>query len=266
MKKLEGKVAVVTGAARGIGRSYALRLAQLGAHVGIIDVDLKSYQHFEKEHIGEQYETVVDELLEHDVKAIGVEADVSNEAAVQAAFNKIVTHLGEVDILVANAGGGTGAILENKASEIDLEQLKIVYERNFVGTVNCVKAVAGGMKKKNYGKIVTVSSVTGLQATEGGTYSHYGSTKAAIVSYTKYLAQDLGPYNITVNAIAPGYIATGRLIEQFEKAGAETYTNQTALKRFGTPEDCANVIEFLTTDLSDYVTGSVIDVTGGITK
>lgn len=266
MGKLTGKVAVVTGAARGIGRAYALKLAKLGADVGVIDINLKSYQQFAGESIGEQYETVVDELKALGVKAFGMEADISNQEQVQFAFQKIAENLGEVDILVANAGGGSGSILGNKASEMEPEQLQIVLERNLFGTIHSVAAVAPGMKKKGYGKIVTVTSVTGLQANPDGTYSHYAATKAAIVNYTKYLAQDLGSYNITVNAIAPGYIGTGRLIEQFEQAGVENYTNQTALKRLGTPDDCANVIEFLTTDLSDYVTGSVIDVTGGVIR
>ncbi|GMX61115.1 3-oxoacyl-[acyl-carrier-protein] reductase [Paenibacillus elgii] len=266
MGKLSGKVAIVTGAARGIGRSYALRLAELGADVGVIDIDLKSYLHFEKEKIGEKYESVVDEIKELGVKSFGVEADISEQDQVQTAINKIVGHLGEVDILVANAGGGSGPISGNAASEMDLEQLETVMKRNLNGTIYSVKAVVPGMKKKGYGKIVTVTSIAGLQSTYKGTYSHYGVTKAAIVSYTKYLAQDLGPYNITVNAIAPGYIGTGRLIEQFEREGVENYTNQTALKRLGTPEDCANVIEFLTTNLSDYVTGTTIHVTGGVVK
>jgi 3-oxoacyl-[acyl-carrier protein] reductase len=266
MGKLAGKVALVTGAARGIGRMYALRLAKLGADVGVIDIDLQSYRHFEKEKIGDNYQTVVDEIRELGVKAIGVEADISNQEQVEMAVKKIVENLGEIDILVANAGGGSGLLVENAASEVDSEQLKMVMERNLYGTIYSVKAVAPAMKKKGYGKIVTMASVAGLKSNDEGTYSHYGATKAAIVSYTKYLAQDLGPYNITVNAIAPGYIATGRLIELFEREGVENFTSQTALKRLGTPEDCANVLEFLTTDLSDYVTGSVIDLTGGIMK
>lgn len=266
MGKLTGKIAVVTGAARGLGRAYALKLAKLGADVGVIDINLKSYQQFEGEYIGEQYETVVDELKELGVKAFGVQADITKQNQVQNAFQKITENLGEVDILVANAGGGTGPLSGNKASEMETEQLQIVLERNLFGTIHSVEAVAAGMKKQGYGKIVTVTSVTGLQAQPGGNYSHYAATKAAIVNYTKYLAQDLGPYNITVNAIAPGYIGTGRLTEQFEKAGVETYADQTALKRLGNPEDCAAVIEFLTTYQSDYVTGTVIDVTGGLLK
>ncbi|WP_066292378.1 SDR family NAD(P)-dependent oxidoreductase [Bacillus sp. FJAT-29937] len=266
MGKLSGKVALVTGAARGIGRTYALRLAQLGADVGVIDIDLQSYKHYEKEKIGEKYETVVDEIKEFGVKSFGIEADISNQEQVENAIKAIVENIGEIDILVANAGGGLGALTENKASEVDPEQLKTVLERNFYGTVYSVKAVAPSMKKKGYGKIVTMSSLAGLKSTDMGSYSHYGASKAAIISYTKYLAQELGPFNITVNSIAPGFIGTGRLMEFFEGEGIENFTNQTALKRLGTPEDCANVLEFLTTNLSDYVTGSVIDVTGGVIK
>lgn len=264
MRRLEGKVAIVTGAARGIGREYALRLASLGANVGIIDIDLKAYQHFEREQLSGDFETVVDEIKSFGVNSIGVEADISNELEVVNAVNKIRAEIGDIDILIANAGGGSGDITENAASSIDSAQLKVVMERNLYGTIYSVKAVASDMKKRNYGKIITVTSVAGIKANDSGTYSHYGAAKAAIINYTKYLAQDLGPYNITVNAIAPGYIGTGRLMEQFEKVGVDSYANQTALKRLGTPQDCANVIEFLATELSDYVTGSVIDVTGGL--
>lgn len=153
---------------------------------------------------------------------------------------------------------------ENTASTIDMDQLTLVMERNLHGTVHSVKGVVDSMKRRRSGKIVTVTSVTGMQANPEGSYAHYGASKAAIINYTKFLAKELGPYNINVNAIAPGYIATGRLIEQFEMAGMERFTDETALRRLGTPEDCANVIEFLTTNLSDYVTGAVIDVTGGL--
>lgn len=264
-KKLKGKVALVTGAARGLGREYALRLAQLGADVGIVDINLHAHEDFKGEQLAEQYETVVDEIKEIGVRTIGAEADISNQAQVNEAIQKVKNELGEIDILIANAGGGLGKITDNRASEIDVEQLNIVMNRNFFGTIYSVKAVVDSMKKRQTGKIITVSSVAGLRANDNtGSYSHYAAAKAGIVSYTKNLAQDIGAYNVTANVIAPGYIATGRLSEQFEQSGANEMKNETALKRFGTPADCANVIEFLATDLSDYVTGTVIDVTGGL--
>jgi 3-oxoacyl-[acyl-carrier protein] reductase len=119
------------------------------------------------------------------------------------------------------------------------------------------------MKEKRRGKIVTVTSHTGQVAASGGAYAHYGVAKAGILHYTKLLAQDLGEYNINVNCISPGFIATGRMAQGFKTAGEEKFLEALALKRFGTPEDCANVVEFLTTDLSDYVTGTIVEVTGG---
>ena len=263
MGKLSGKVALITGAARGLGRAYAIRLAQLGADVGIIDIDLKSHLAFEQEAINNEFTTVVDELKSMGIHAYGVEADASNEQQIMNAVNEIAANLGSIDILVTNAGGGSGALHENKASVVDTDEMIKVMERNFYGTVYSVKAVQENMKKKGNGKIVTVTSLYGILANKEGSYSHYSASKAAIVSYTKNLAQELGPFNIQVNAIAPGFIGTGRLLEFFEKDGLEKYTDQTALKRLGTPEDCANVIEFLTTNMSDYVTGTVIDVSGG---
>jgi len=264
MNRLKGKVALVTGAARGLGREYALRLASLGADVGVIDINLMSHKEFEREKLDNKYETVVDVLKEFNINAYGVEVDISNEEEVKQAFNEIKNNLGEIDILVANAGGGTGLLTENLASSIDSEQLEIVMARNFYGTLYSVKNVVESMKQRRTGKIITVTSVAGLKANSEGNYAHYSAAKAAIVSFTKNLARELGEYNITANAIAPGYISTGRLSEQFEKAGAVEFKNQTALKRFGTPKECADVIEFLATDLSDYVTGTVIDVTGGL--
>lgn len=264
-KKLSGKVALITGAARGIGRDYALRLAQLGADVGVIDIDMRAHLEFAGEKLAEEFDTVIDELHAIGVRAIGVEADITDEIAVNQAIDKITNELGEVDILIANAGGGIGEITENRASEINIDHLKIVMNRNFYGTVYSVKGVIESMKRRKTGKIITVSSVTGLRANHlSGAYAHYAAAKATIVSYTKNLAQDVGAYNITANVIAPGYIATGRLSEQFEKTGAKTLREEVALQRFGTPKDCANVMEFLATDLSDYVTGTVIDVTGGL--
>lgn len=141
MGKLTGKTAVVTGAARGIGREYALRLASLGANIGVIDINLKSYQDFKNENIGDGFETVVEELSSLGVKAIGAEADITSEEEVISAFEKIQKELGSVDILIANAGGGTGTLDENTGSTVDKNQLELVMARNLYGTIYSVKAV-----------------------------------------------------------------------------------------------------------------------------
>lgn len=261
--RLDGKVALVTGAARGLGREYALRLAELGADVGIIDIDLKSYQQFEGEAKLLTAETTMDEVRALGRKSAGAEADITNREEVYAAVKKIEDELGPIDILVANAGGGMGAPDANKASELDWDMFKAVIERNFYGTVYTCNAIVPGMKKRGYGKVITVISVGGLVANSDGSYAHYASSKAAIKHYTMLLAQECGRYNVTCNCIAPGFIATGRLIENYKKAGEGTFLRNVAMKRFGTVEDCANVVEFLATDLSSYVNGAVIEVTGG---
>src|SRR5690606_19653571 len=125
-------------------------------------------------------------------------------------------------------------------------------------------AVAPIMKEQRSGKIVTVASYAGLVAGIGGGYAHYGAAKAAIAHYTRYLAQELGPYGINANCIAPGVIGTARILELMGSSNASNSASQEiALRRYGTPEDCARVVEFLVTELSDYVTGAVIPIDGG---
>ncbi len=266
MGKLSGKVALVTGGARGLGRAYALRLAELGADVGVIDINLHSYKDFAKEESALTADTVVEEIRAMGVKAAGAEADISNKEQVDAAVKKIADELGDIDICVCNAGGGSGEFWQNTASTLNFDEYHKIMGRNLDGMIYTVNAVAPMMKKNKYGKIVTVSSHNGIEIGHRGGYVHYATAKAAIRFYTLAASVDLGPYGITVNCIAPGYIATGRLMDQFVKAGVEKYTNHTSLKRLGTPEDCANVVEFLTTDLSDFVTGVTIAVTGGTTQ
>ena len=261
--RMDGKAAIVTGGARGLGRAYALRLASLGADVGIIDLDLKSYRQFEGEAKLLTAESTVDECKNLGVRSVGVEADITDKDSVFEAVRKIKEELGRIDVLICNAGGGMGAPDANKASEINWEQWDAVLNRNLYGTVYSCNAVAPIMKEQGSGKIITVISVGGLVANSDGSYAHYATAKAGIAHYTKLLAQELGRYNVTANAIAPGFIATGRLIENYKKAGEETFLRNVAMKRFGTTEECANVIEFLSTELSDYVNGAVIEVTGG---
>lgn len=263
MGKLSGKTVLITGGARGLGRAYALHLAGLGADIGIIDINLKSYEDFEAEKVLMTDDTVMDEVKALGVRSAGTVADVSDMNQMKAAVKQITDELGPIDILICNAGGGTGAMTMNKASELDLEQYHLVIERNLTGTIHTVLAAAPIMKERKCGKIITVTSHVGQAAVSSGSYTHYSIAKAAILHYTKLLAQDLGPYNITVNAISPGFIATGRMAQGFKATGEQKFLDALALKRFGTPEECARVIEFLATDLSDYVTGCCVEVSGG---
>jgi 3-oxoacyl-[acyl-carrier protein] reductase len=147
--------------------------------------------------------------------------------------------------------------------------MKLVTEMNLYGTIYCCNAVAPIMKEQRSGKIVTVSSVAGISPANDGGYAHYGAAKAAIAHYTRYLAQDLGPFGITANCIAPGTIGTGRIMQTVIPGSARANRDpaaRIALKRIGTVEDCARVVEFLVTDLSDYVTGQLIAIDGGLTR
>jgi 3-oxoacyl-[acyl-carrier protein] reductase len=148
---------------------------------------------------------------------------------------------------------------------MDLAQFDAVLRRNLYGTVHTCTGVAPTMKVQGAGKIITVSSQAGRRASGDGGYAHYGTAKAAIIMYSKYLAQDLGPHGIQVNCIAPGYIGTGRLMPMFERTGTERLARSVAARRLGTPDDCARVVGFLAGADSDYVTGTVIPIDGGST-
>ena len=182
---------------------------------------------------------------------------------------RVVDEWGRVDVLVANAGGGRGWPIDTKASSLDPSLLHLVTEMNLFGTVYCCNAVAPIMKQQRSGKIITVSSVAGIAPSVDGGYAHYGAAKAAIAHYTRYLAQDLGSFGITVNCIAPGVIATGRIMATVIPGSIQSNRDRAelvALRRLGTVEDCAKVVEFLATDLSDYVTGAVIPIDGGLVR
>jgi 3-oxoacyl-[acyl-carrier protein] reductase len=262
-QKLTGQTALVTGGARGIGRAYALRLGRLGADVAVLDVDLQSYRQFERERADMTADSTVAEIEALGRRSMGLTADVRDRAAMTAAADNLVAAWGRIDILVCNAGGGSGRPADTKASEVSAELFDLVMQRNLYGTVNSCQAVVPYMKRHQYGRIVTVSSQAGRRGSAAGTYAHYGAAKAGIQMYTRYLAQELGPCGITVNCVAPGFIATGRLLPMFEAQGTDRVLQQIPLRRLGTPEDCARVVEFLVTDLGEYVTGAIIPVDGG---
>ena len=271
-RKLQGKVALVTGGARGLGRGYALRLAALGADIAIIDRNLKPADVYEFEKALLTADSVVAECEALGVKAIDLEADLTDREETEAAIGEIADNMGRIDIAVCNAGGGTVVFADERdsasgandtqdvvttglPSDTPEEMLTRVLDINVKTCMYTCMAVAPYMKKQGGGKIVTVSSTAGVDARGG--YHPYGTSKAAIIHYTRALAQELGPFNINVNSIAPGIIRTGRLGDRSERA------KEIPLRREGTIEDCAKVVEFLATDLSDYVTGRTIIIDGG---
>ncbi len=278
-KKLAGKVAVITGGARGLGRGYALRLANLGSDIAIIDRNLKGFEVYEFERKQITAPTVMDECKALGVRAMGLEVDLTDRAATEKAIADIVKEMGRVDIAICNAGGGTfkfadeikpgeaGSERKGETGTGDInttgtpadcpqDMLTRVLDINLMPCMYTCMAVAPYMKEQKSGKIVTVASIGGLSA-RGGGYHPYGTAKAAIIYYMRTLAQELGPYNINVNCIAPGINRTGRLGDRSQMASL------IPLRREGTIEDCAKVVEFLVTDLSDYVTGKTITIDGG---
>jgi len=264
-KKLKGKVALVTGAGRGLGRVYTLRLAGLGADVVINDIRLDAAAEFGEELTAE---SVMAEVEACGVRSLGIECSVADRDAVFEMVDKVVSEFGRLDILIANAGGLAGEMAYSFASSVSEADLRATIDRNLMGTIYCCQAASVPMKEQRCGRIVTVSSQAGLQAQMGGVYASYGAAKAAISHYTSYLAQELASYNINVNCIAPAHIKTARLWEKVFKHDAirESVLAQIPMGRLGTPEDCAKVVEFLVTDLSDYVTGQTISVCGGAIK
>lgn len=274
-RKLAGKVALVTGGARGLGRGYALRLAGLGASVAIIDRNLKGADVYEFEKKAMSAATVMAECEALGVRTMGLEVDLTDRAAAFKAIDDVAAQMGGLDIVVCNAGGGTIVFADEQAdrpgandtrdhmttgtpSDTSDEMINRVMDINVKTTQYTCMAAAAHMKRKKAGKIVTVASIAGVDARPG--YHPYGMAKAAIIHYTRSLAQELGPFGINVNCIAPGLIRTGRLGEH---PGRE---HQVAMRRIGTVDDCAKVVEFLATDLSDYVTGRTILIDGGYIK
>jgi len=251
--RLTGKVCLVTGAARGIGRAIALTFGSEGANVVVNYSKSK-----------ERAEEVVNEIIKLGRKAIAVKADVSNKEEVDRMVEIVIKEFGKIDVLVNNAGISWPNPNPLTATREELEKVIGV---NLFGTYYCTQAVAPYMIKQRYGKIINISSLASIGTTVPYSIA-YALSKAAVNNLTKRLAYELGPYNINVNAIAPGMIRTeiqytgGRSEEEVEK-----YLNDvakvTALRRVGEPQDIANVALFLASDESNFITGQVIVADGG---
>jgi 3-oxoacyl-[acyl-carrier protein] reductase len=259
--KLKGKVALVTGAARGIGQAHALRLAQLGANVAINDINLESFKEFDETI---EADSIVELIESHGVAAIGIEANVCDEADAKGMVDQVVSKFGRIDILINNAGGIAGLPKDSYASSVSFEDIKNTMDRNLMGTIYCSQAAVVHMKENQFGRIVNTSSQAGLRSQGAGVYASYGVAKAGVIAYTKYLAQEVGKDNITVNCLAPAYVATERLMRQSFR-GVQDVRKELGvpLGRLAEPEDIANVMEFFVTDLGSYITGQTISVCGG---
>ncbi len=266
---LSGRVALVTGASRGLGRADALALARAGADVVVADLLVESELSEETDRYGPlataarqqglvHTEETVAEIRGLGRRALAVRCDVTDRAEVDAAVARAVEELGSVDILVNNAGTlDHVAQFHEQAPELWERDLRV----NLTGAFNCAQAVWPQMRERGWGRIVNMASVAGTLGGFG--QASYATTKAGILGLTKTLAMEGGRHGITCNAIVPGVIGS----EAFHLANAamnERIVKRTALRRHGEPDEIANVIAFLCSDLASYVTGAEINVSGGV--
>jgi 3-oxoacyl-[acyl-carrier protein] reductase len=247
---LEGKVAVVTGASRGIGKAIAETFAREGADIVVNYV--KSV---------DEAKTVVKTIKGMNRRAIAVKADVSRRAEAQRLWDKALNEFGRVDILVNNAGIGTGGTTLDTLEE-DWDRVIAV---NLKGPFNCTQIAAKTMVKQNGGRIINISSISGLGGAPVGELA-YCCAKAALIAMTTVVAQDLGPYGVNVNSVAPGWTrtdmtsrATKEKTEELQKLKA----SMAAMRRIGDPRDIANAVLWLASPESSFVTGQVIVADGG---
>ncbi|WP_088041252.1 3-oxoacyl-[acyl-carrier-protein] reductase [Bacillus sp. EAC] len=243
---LKGKVALVTGGSRGIGKAIALSLAKNGANVVV--------NYSGNEAAANQ---VVEEITALGVKAIAYKANVANSEEVATLIKNTVDEFGSIDILVNNAGiTRDGLLLRMKDSDWD-----DVIDTNLKGVFNCIKSAAKFMSRQRNGRIINISSVVGQIGNPG--QMNYVAAKAGVLGMTKTAAKELASRNITVNAIAPGFIETDMTSELNEQIRTGMLAN-IPLQSFGQPEDIANAVVFLATDASRYITGQTINVDGGL--
>ena len=246
IKELEGKIAIVTGASRGIGRAIALNLAAAGAHIVAV------YQQNK-----EKAEELAQEIEPLGRACLTVKADVSVEDEVNALIDQTMTQFGKIDILVNNAGmTKDGLIMRMKT-----EDWHSVLNVNLSGMFYALKAVTKPMMKQRSGKIVFITSIIGLTGNAG--QANYAAAKAGVIGLMKSAAKEFASRGIQVNAVAPGFIDTD-MTKGLNDEVKKTYLEQIPLKRFGRVEDVAEAVKFLVSEKADYITGQVIHVNGGL--
>lgn len=244
--QLKGKTAVVTGGSRGIGRAIALQLAQNGANV-VVNYTARQDAALE----------AVKEIEAAGVSGMAVKADVSKGEEVENLVNEVLKKFGSIDILVNNAG----IARDNLIIRMSEQEFDEVISTNLKGAFICTKAVSKVMIKQKSGKIINISSVVGVIGNAG--QSNYAAAKAGIIGFTKSMAKELAKRNINVNAVAPGFIQTDMTSSLPEKV-KEEFLRNIPLMRAGKPEDIAKTVLFLASEYSDYITGQVIHIDGGM--
>lgn len=241
-----GKVALITGATRGIGKQIAITLAKAGYNIAL---------NYRKEN--EELKNTKNEIESQKVECLCVQGDVSSFEDCEKFIKETVEHFGSIDVLVNNAGI-TKDMLLMRMKEEDFRQ---VIDVNLVGTYNVTKNVIPYMMKARCGRIINISSVVGVSGNAGQT--NYAASKAGIIGFTKSLAKEVASRNILVNAVAPGFIETN-MTDVLKDEVKEEIAKSIPLKRMGTAQDVGNVVKFLSSDESSYITGQVINIDGGM--
>lgn len=242
----QNKSVVITGGASGIGKAAVEKFARQGAAVAIWDVN---------EVQGKELELL---LLNEGLVARFIKVNTASLSEVEAAARTVIQQFGKIDVLVNNAGITRDASLQKMTSE----QWQQVLDVNLTGVFNCCKAVSPHMIEHNFGRIINTSSIVGLYGNYG--QANYAASKAGVIAFTQTLARELGKHNITVNAVAPGFIATD-MIQTIPAKVIEMMKEKVPLKKLGAPEDVANVYAFLASNEAQFISGTVISVDGGLT-
>lgn len=240
------KCALITGATRGIGKQIAITLAKQGYNIAL---------NYRKEN--EELENTKKEIEKIGVQILAVKGDVANFEDCENFVKQVIERFGQIDVLVNNAGITKDMLLMRMKKE-DFEQ---VIDTNLVGTFNVTKNVVPYMMKARSGRIINISSVVGISGNAGQT--NYSASKAGIIGFTKSLAKEIASRNILVNAVAPGFIETN-MTDVLKDDVKQEIAKNIPLKRMGTTQDVANVVKFLASDDSSYITGQVINVDGGM--